>query len=520
MKMTRQIVMLTGIILVGLALRLFLLLMIDNPGMHDSNHYYNLGRRLHQGQGFTIDYVWMYSHLPEQIVHPIDHWMPLAGVTVALGMAIGGQTPTAALMPFITASLILPVLVYLAAKQLALRDDSALIAAAFALVLPDIVWNALRTDTTILNMVFISASLIALTHGIQHGKRWALLLAGVGGGLAYLTRNDSLIILPLVLVLVLGYRLLAPKRCYPARALWSVPLAFVLTISPWLVRNQLVLGMLGSAETSRMFFMVDQRDHYAYATEITLQTMLEQRTISELLGKRLFELLAAGKQVLTTLDVVLPVLVVLGALWIIWHRERDRLLVIAPVMIWIGGILVAYPLLMPYKSQSGSFEKAYLTVVPLLLPLAALALEKLIHDTRWRIMTAAIALMLMMANSYDLVRQETAFINAYYANIEQLIAELETLPDLTGDQELRLMSQDPYVLSYYGYASIMTPLATRDQTLDLARRYEIDYMLMPAARPALDALYQAGARDPRFERVRVIERNDGRTFELYAIVQN
>ena len=51
------------------------------------------------------------------------------------------------------------------------------------------------------------------------------------------------------------------------------------------------------------------------------------------------------------------------------------------------------------------------------------------------------------------------------------------------------MSQDPYVLSAFGYASVMTPLASREDTLALARQYEIDYLLMPAGRPALDTLY-------------------------------
>ena len=106
------------IILGGFILRLLLLSLIHNPGLNDQNHYYNLGQRLLHGQGFTIDYVWHYSHVPDEIVHPIDHWMPLAGVAVAVGMSFGGVTPHSALIVFIITGTLLPLLVYLATKQL------------------------------------------------------------------------------------------------------------------------------------------------------------------------------------------------------------------------------------------------------------------------------------------------------------------------------------------------------------------------------------------------------------------
>ncbi|MCE2471728.1 MAG: hypothetical protein J4G18_07485 [Anaerolineae bacterium] len=72
---------------------------------------------------------------------------------------------------------------------------------------------------------------------------------------------------------------------------------------------------------------------------------------------------------------------------------------------------------------------------------------------------------------------------------------MDSLPDVTGDGEIRLMSQDPYVMSYFGYASVMTPLASREDTLELGRRFAIDYLMMPASRPALDDLYLSEATD-------------------------
>jgi len=509
-----------GIILGGLILRLLLLSLIHNPGLNDQNHYYNLGRRLLQGQGFTIDYVWHYSHVPDEIVHPIDHWMPLAGVAVALGMSLGGETPHGALMLFILAGTGLPLLVYLVTKQLNGSETSALIATAFAAVLPDLVWNSLRTDTTILNMMLITGSVLLLNYGLRKNKWWAFILSGIGVGLAYLTRNDSVVFMPMLVVVLVLYLWKGHDsvlRWTMGLAITLIPLAFAITMSPWLIRNQQELGMLGTAETSRMFFMVHQRDHYAYDTPITLETMLEQQTPNELITKRLFEVGAALKQMVISLD-ILVIFVLLGLGWISWKRDWERLLLVSPVLIWMLGILVVYPILLPYKSQSGSFEKAYLTIVPLLIPISALAIDHLIHKPIVKGLLVGGIVMWLSLNSYTVIQHETEFADTYYASIQVLVDTLETLPDVTGDNEIRLMSQDPYVMSTFGYKSVMTPLASREQVLELAQRYQIDYLLMPAGRPALDSLYLGVELDERFILAAHIADAGVNPFELYQLI--
>ena len=86
---------LSAILVLAFIFRLALLSLVHNPGLHDPLHYFNLGRRLSQGHGFTIDYVWHYSRMPSEISHGIDHWMPLAGVASAAGISLGGQSPQA-----------------------------------------------------------------------------------------------------------------------------------------------------------------------------------------------------------------------------------------------------------------------------------------------------------------------------------------------------------------------------------------------------------------------------------------
>jgi len=506
------------IILGGLVLRLFLLTYIHNPGLNDQNHYYNLGQRLVQGEGFTIDYVWHYSRLPEDIVHPIDHWMPLAGAVVAVGMTIGGETPQGALLLFIITGTLLPLLVYIFSKQLSPSENIALIATLLTAVLPDIVWNSLRTDTTILNMALITGAVILLNHGLRHSKWWGFIGSGFLVGLAYLTRNDSIVFLPMLIVLLVGYVLLGRKLTSTRaliQAIALVPLTFAITSAPWLIRNQQELGMFSTAESDRMFFMVDQRDHYAYGMELTLETMLERQTINEHITKRVFEIGAGVKQMGVSLDILLAIAVPIGIMWLLWKRDWNRLLLVAPAIIWTGGILVAYPILLPLKSQSGSFEKAFLTIVPLLIPIGVLAIDTLIKNVQLKWGMIALAVVWMTVSSISVVQHETTRADTYYASIEKLVETLETMPDVTGDAEIRIMSQDPYVMSTFGYKSIMTPLATRENTIELARQYDIDYILMPAGRPMLDDLYLEKETDPRFILSAHIADAGENPFELY-----
>ncbi len=495
---TRQtLTILSATILAGLLFRLALLSLVHNPGISDPVHYFNLGRRLAEGQGFTIDYVWHYSRMPVPLVHATDHWMPLPGVAAALGMALGGVNIHAALAVFVLAGSLLPLLAFCACRQLDLPDACGWVAAAFTALNPELVLNSLRTDTTILNAALICAAVLVFCRAIDAQKRFLFAGAGVLFGCAYLTRNDSILFVPMLLIFALVWRRFRPGSVLAGAAIAIA--AALLTVSPWLLRNWLEIGMLGSPESSRMPFMVEPIDLYAYQFPITLESMLARRTLPELFGKRLFELAASVKQMGLALELPALILAPAGIGWLLKDRDWRRLLSLSPALIWTLGILIAYPLLLPVHNQGGSFKKAFITILPLLMPLAALGIMKLTERPMLRWGLAMFALLWLGGRSVHLVQEQTALADTYYASIDVLVQALERLPDTNGDGEKRLMAQDPYVFSSVGYASIMMPLTTRDGTLELARRYDIDYLMFPAARPALDPLYLGAETDPRFQ---------------------
>ena len=110
-------------------------------------------------------------------------------------------------------------------------------------------------------------------------------------------------------------------------------------------------------------------------------------------------------------------------MWI--SRDRKRWFVLLPTLILLLGMLVAYPILIPYKSQAGSFKKEYLTIIPLLIPMGIYAIERAIVDTRIRSGTVILAVALMGANAVELVRADSQSAVSYLNAMQRMAAVVD-----------------------------------------------------------------------------------------------
>ncbi len=489
------------ICLAALALRLVLLIFVQHPGISDPNHYYNVGLNLVNGRGYTVNYLWQYNHPPDTVVHPDDYFMPLTSAVAAASMALFGQTVHGALGLFILIGSLLPIVGYRAARQFGCAEDGCLFAAASVAFVPELVLNSVRSDTTIINALLVGATILLLNVGLQRSKGWAFALSGLTAGLAYMTRSDSALLLPMLAVTLIVYAL-ARRRDPGIRIRWThvllMPIIAVLVAVPWSVRNLNYAGTISTPKVDEMFFLVDYRDHYHYAGVFDLQSLLERQTVSQIVGKRLFELAASLKLIYTNLDLFLPVAVAGGLILLIAARDRRRGLVLAPALILMFGYLVFYSVLAPLKSQGGSFKKDGLTLIPLFVPLAAYALERAIPDRRLRVGTMALATVFLALNAFEYVRADASFVSGYLGRNQAMAAVAHTLPDVNGDGQLILMAQDPFMLDFLGLHSAIFPSDDRDIVYAVTQRYKVDYLLMPPDRPALDALYLRTETDPRF----------------------
>jgi hypothetical protein len=227
-----------------------------------------------------------------------------------------------------------------------------------------------------------------------------------------------------------------------------------------------------------------------------------------------FEAAAAIKEMIKSFDGFLTIAVIGGLILLVAARDRRRLLTIAPALILVLGVFIAYPVFIPYKSQAGSFKKAYMSILLLLIPLGAYALERAVTDRRLRLGAMVIVIALAGADAFDAVRLDMQTADGYLAIVEQMAARAHTLPDTNGDGKIILMTQDPYILRYVGLQSVMFPDEDRDTVIAVAQRYGVDYLLMPPNRPALDPLMTDQGVDPRFVPVADVP---GTTYVFYAL---
>jgi hypothetical protein len=496
----------------ALLLRLALLPFVEHPGIADPNHYYNLGRELVRGHGFQIDYIWHYYNPPDDVVHPDDFWMPLAGIVAAGGMALFGEHVQAAILPFLLIGALVPLLVYCAARQLDYPESTALFSAALASVLPEYVMNSLRTDALMPNVLLVSACLILLARGLRRNDTLALVGSGIAAGAAYLTRNDNVFLLPMFAVTFAVYWVFAPTK----PRLWYgllFPLVMLLVAAPWLLRNLDVMGSPTTPHLSRTFFFTDYRDLYTYGRELSWDTLRASQSWGAIIGKRLFEMAASLKIMYTTLDIALPVAVIGGLLVLSARRDRERLLALVPAAILLAGLYAYYTIISPFGSQGGSFKKSYLSLVPILIPVGAYAFQVAITNPRLRTGAMIITLGLMTANAIELTRADMRMASTYQHQMQEAVEVIDTLPDTNNDGRTIVMAQDQFMLSFLGVSSVVIPMDDRDTILAVARRYRVDYLLMPPARPALDPLYERTEADPRFVPLRSVP---GNLFEIYG----
>lgn len=491
------------IVLLALLPRLVLWGISDHPGLWDPTEYYNLAVNLHDGDGFTLDYIWSFANDPDAVTHPLDHWLPLPGVLAAGSFAVFGVSVQAALLPFVLLGVLQSLLVYWFAGRIGMSQRVQVFAALATAWTPWLFLSSLHTDTTTLFGVLAFGSLAATVLAVTENGRW-LWLAGVLTGLALLTRNDAPMLIPAA---VLGGAWIAwCNKTYQVRAvhLGMVLLVMGLILLPWLLRNQSELGTPWPSSTTESMFVTDHEDFYAYSKEIALNTFLDQG-VRVIVGKIVFELAASVKLMVTLVELIFPVAIIgglLDGLFARWRGSADNidLRPYAPALVFILLTFGAYGVLMPYLSQGGSFKKAYLAVVPFLLMLGAQALERVVQPrVFWTV--SAITLVLLLANAVELTRADFKTNNDQQAIFEDVKIELDAI-QADETREVIVMTRDPWSLNYVtGYRAVMVPNEPLDVILEAADRYGVTHILAPVPRDAINALDRGEISHPRLERI-------------------
>jgi 4-amino-4-deoxy-L-arabinose transferase-like glycosyltransferase len=207
---------------------------LDSYGMlmWDEAEYATLGRSVVRGEGFSI------GGQPNALRPPV---LPLAG---AASLWLSGEsTDHVVKRPLVLFALLAMGVVYAAASLHFGRATAAVTAACLGMA--PVFWASVpQFLSEVPFMAFFAAAVVALYVGLYRDARF-FLVSAVTWSLALLTRYTALLFLPIAagfVVVALALREPGPRERLRSRALLASPLAALVVLAPWFVRQQLAFG--------------------------------------------------------------------------------------------------------------------------------------------------------------------------------------------------------------------------------------------------------------------------------------
>ncbi|MEX1296915.1 MAG: glycosyltransferase family 39 protein [Candidatus Limnocylindrales bacterium] len=475
---------------IAFVVRVAVAVLFVEPAYPDALYYANLGRELAAGGGFSVDYIWNFVEvggtLPAEGELPIPsnaHWMPLAALIQVPTIWLLGPTATAAGLPFwLVAAATSPLTWFIGRDAGISRAGSA--AAALLVAVPAAVSPFLGQPDNFAPYMFLGALALWLCGRGLRGRRWSFAAGGLVVGLAFLSRNDG-VLLGIPFALAFLYDLLREPRL--SRIGWGPAIACaagaLLVAAPWLLRQLSVFGSLSpSSAGGRILFISEYRELYSVTSETTLSAFLEQG-LAAIIESRIAGLLDALLIFVAMPLVALLVPLLLSGAWVS-RRSPD----FAPWFIYAVTLFAFTALVSAVHVPYGTFIHSAVALLPhayllVMVGVASVVSWVAVRRTHWDAEKATRNLGFMLVGVIVVV-SILATRNTVEAWIEERDGRTEVLAALAeraGPDDV-LMSSDAGAYQYYGdWAGIVTPddpLPTIEQAL---RRYDVRWLALEGA---------------------------------------
>ena len=507
------------------------------PGYMDADYYYANGLRIANTGSWNEPFLWNYLDDPEGLPHPaFTYWMPLAGIVTAMGIILTGLNNFwgAKLGFVLIASFLAPLTAYLA-FSITPKRWAGLLAGALALfsgfyyaylpttetfgiymILGSIFFllvMKLQNDANKVDPKFNSDQKIKKDYkiGSLTSPSWIYLLMGVIVGLMYMTRADGIIWLGMGLAAIFlqGYERYKngnrrSENIGSRHFLWF-PLvlvlpAFLITISPWILRNLFSFGSIFAPGSGRAIWLTAYNELYAFpASQLTFERWLSSGFV-EILRVRGW---ALGLNILTAFavqgSIFLAPLVVVG----MWTKRKDWRVSVGASG-WLVGFL-AMTLIFPFQGARGGFFHAGAGFQPLFWALVPVGLLVFVNwVSRFRNWEVKRAIKLFAGGIVGL-----AIIMTVFVTWQRLIADNRSAPswgkseiayqeveaylnDLNVPSEVVVMVNNPP--GYYamtGRQAIVIPDGDLQTSLLAARKYQASYLILDENYPqGLSEIFQ------------------------------
>ena len=454
----------------------------SEPTFTDSYYHFNAARSLAQGEGFVDQYLWVYLGAADSLPAPSHYyWMPLTSVLAAAGMWLFGDSFAMAQLGFIAALWGASLLAYAIAMRLGGSIRHAWFAGIVTL-LGAFFGRMWGTTDTFAPYAFIGAgTLLLMARGMEESRRVWLwwILAGIGSGLAHLTRSDGLL-MPIVGLMVLFWPWDILRR---ASFDWSTRivsaglflLSYLIVMLPWFLRNLDSTGAILPIGGTQTIWLANYDALFAYPPGATMEAFFADG--AGLFIESRIEGLRSNFLTLIAVEgsIALAPFMFIG----LWLRRQQTFL--RPVMLFILGLHLAFTFVFTYPGIRGGLFHGAAALVPWWSALAIIGLDHSVtwlakRRSHWNPATARVVftwgmvgiiamLTIVISQTRD---QAAADTHATYAYLQ------DNFPAGT-----RFMSNNPAELFYHtGLGGVVIPNEDPAVIPGIAAQYGIDYLLL------------------------------------------
>lgn len=486
---TRDLLMLYVIALIGNAL---IAAWIDAPGtIVDAHYYFNGGVFLARGDGLWEPYLWNYVGAPSSLPAPaFAYWRPLASFIAAVGIVGLPWLPPfdAAQAPFVMLGSILPLVSFTVAAKV-LRDRWLAWVAGLMTILGGYFapfWSLPETFTPFAvfgALVLLGIGMARERAGRQHV--WiGWVVAGFCAALADLTRADGLLLLA-----VAGLFALFAKRRWRATAV--VLATYILTMSPWIVRNLVAFGSLQPPGSLSTLWLLDYNDLFNYPPDLNA-TDFFRAGIGEILRVRWMGFWGNLGTIVAVLHLVF--LFPFGLIGF-WQSRKDTF--IAPALVYGLALFGAMTILFPLPGMRGGMFHSGGALLPFVFAASLVGLRWTVsrmsgwnHHQAMRVFGAACVVFAALVTGYVLFGKLPTWneSNAVYSQVGEALNDLGVGPDT-----LVMSNNPPGMYTMTGRGGVPLPNGNEATLLHVARDYGVQYLVVDANVPeGLSSLYADG----------------------------
>lgn len=493
--------------LLALAVRLAVAVLIPRPGYMDAAYYAAGAVHLSEGSGLNEPFLWHYLDDPAGLPHPgFLYWMPLPSLLATPFAALFPDSFFALQLPFALLSALLPLLSYTVAWQTSGVRRHAWAAGLLTIFSGFFFPYWTLPETFAPFALFGGLALWLAGRRMQKVSLLVSLFVGLLVGLIHLTRADGILLLPVVALVPLAY--LKPRNAqHVTRNTFVhcslVILGYLLVMTPWFVRNLILIGAPLSPAGTKTLWLTNYDDLFCYSCDLSLRSYLAWGW-PEILRSKLW---AAGVNLQRFLAedcmIFLFPFVIAG-----FYRLRRRI-PFTLALVYLFLVYSFHSFAFTFPGPRGGFFHASAPALPFIFAAAMEGMDAAVgwvaRRRRWNrqqaqaIFATAAVVGALALSGYAVAAKVPAWrdADAAYREVGAWL-DAHNVPNDT----VVMVGNPPGFWYYTHRPAVVVPNGDVETLLAAAGRYSAQYVLLDRNRPApLAGLYTGEASHPRLRPV-------------------